>query len=146
MTGTFIDYALILADARTAVEAAGMGFRKVTKNAADRDFVIQNMPLLDLRWKRATPDAVGGQNYYADMTLEAEINAFDLSSVDDAATIRDNLTGLLQRFFQQNPHFSSASDTVIVGNVEFGTGEDKNTGAFVAIAVLDFHVKLYANS
>lgn len=146
MTGTFIDYDQIVLDARQAVETANLGFKKVIADANDRDYVDANMPLCDLRVRRATPEATGGQHYYVDLSLEAEITTFDLSSLRDAAKMRNDLAGLLQRFFQQNPHFSAASDTVIVGNAEFGTGEDAKAGAFMAAVVMEFHVKLYSDT
>lgn len=140
----FHDYDTILLDARLAVETANLGFAKVIADANDRDYVVQNMPLCDLRIRRSTPEATGGQHYYGDIVIEAEITAFDLSSLRDAAKMRNDLTGKLQHFFQANPHFSGSSDTVIVGNAEFGTGEDPKVGAFMAAAVMEFHVKLYS--
>lgn len=145
MTTFFHDYDQILLDARAAVETANLGFAKVMADANDRDYVIQNMPLCDLRVRRSTPDALGGQNYYGDITIEAEIATFDVTSLRDAAKMRNDLAGKLQKFFQQNPHFGAAMDTVIVGNVEFATGEDAKVGAFMASAVLEFHVKLYSD-
>jgi hypothetical protein len=145
MTTKFVDYAQVLTDARAAIETANLGFVKVTKNADDFDLVNTNMPIVDLRWLRAQPVDVGGQNYYSELVIEAEILASDMTSLDKAATIRDDLTGLLQRWFQTNPHFSGASDSVVVGNAEFGTGQDAKTGAFVAVVLLEFHVMLYTN-
>jgi hypothetical protein len=145
MTTFFHDYDQILLDARAAVETANMGFSKVMADANDRDYVIQNMPLCDLRIRRSTPDALGGQNYYGDIVIEAEITTFDVTSLRDAAKMRNDLAGKLQKFFQANPHFSGSSDTVIVGNAEFGTGEDPKAGAFMAAVVMEFHVKLYSD-
>lgn len=145
MTTFFIDYDTIITDCKAVVDSGSLGFKKVMIDAMDRDGLYDNMPLLDLRIRRSTPDALGGQNYYADITVEAEITTFDMTSLREAAKMRNDLLGKLQKFLQQNPHFSSASDTVLIGNSEFGTGEDPKTGAFLAAVVADFHIKLYAD-
>lgn len=143
MTDLFIDYTTIKNDAVAAITAAGLGFKKVIKDATDRDYEIPNMPMADVRLKRVVPQAVAGQTYYGDVTLEIEIAVFDLTNREEAATIRDNLASALQRFFQVTPHFGASIDTTLVGNADFDTGESKAQGAFVASAVCEFHVFLY---
>jgi hypothetical protein len=148
----FVNYSQILADAVALVRASSLFdasnptlFREVLKNANDRDYVTENMPLLDFRFKRAVPQDKATDSYWVEGLIEAEVAVFDLTSLDDAATIRDNLASGLQRLFQTNLRFSGSLDTTVVGNAEFGTGESKQTGAFVAGAVLDFHVFLYVD-
>lgn len=141
----FINYSQVLLDMKNAVEGANLGFKTVFKNAGDYEFQYGNMPMLDFRVRRAIPQAVAGQTYYSDIVIEAEIACFDMTSRDKCATMRDNLTNALQRFFQENPRFGAYVDTTIVGTVEFETGETKAQGEFVAAAVAQFHVQFYSD-
>ncbi len=146
MADKFVDYSLILDDAKAAVKAASLGFAKVKTNANDRDYVIENMPLLDLRIRRALPEALAARNNYVQVVIEAEIATFDLANRDKAAKMRDDLTSILQRFFQVNPRFSAGIDTVVIGPTDFETGEALgDQGAFAASAVTEINAFLYVN-
>lgn len=143
----FIKYRQILLDFKAAAATVtgpdtGKQFKQVFTNADERDFRYDNMPLLDVRWKRILPEPITNMTYYTDMTLEAEICVGDMTSRDECATIRDDLTNALQRYFKDHPRFSANVDTTFVGQTDFGTGESKSEGAFVAGAVLQFHIKL----
>lgn len=143
MTAPFVDYNQLTEDFQAAVQAADLGFTTVFCNANDRDFVITQMPLLDIRVKRIDPEPITNATYYSDLTIEAEICAHDMTNRREAAKLRDGLTNALQRFVKDNPRFSGFVDTTFIGQGNFGTGESKNEGAFVAGAVLEFHVKFY---
>lgn len=142
----FINYDQITTDLEAAVKAAPgqLGFAQVLVDAMDRDFIIENMPLLDIRVKRAVPEPITNQTYYSDLTIECEICAFDLTNRREAAKLRNDLANALQRYLKDNPRFSGLVDTTFIGQADFGTGESKAEGAFVAGAVLEFHLKLYA--
>lgn len=146
----FVDYAQILLDFQTMLAAAGLvdtNSRALTvfKNADDVAFEYGNMPMADCRFRRNVPALVTiGQSYYCDLTIEVEIATYSMTSRDKCATMRDDLTGKIQRFFQQNPRFSAAIDSTIVGAVEFETTETKAQGEFVAAAVAQFHIQLYS--
>lgn len=153
----FINYSQILTDFRNSLAGAtlinGLAFAvkadgtpAVFKNAQDTDFDYVNMPMADCRIRRADPENTAGQTYYSDITVEVEIACFDMTSRDKCATMRDDLTNAVQRFFQGNPHFSAFVDTVQVGAVDFEVGETKAQGEFVAAAVAQFHVKLYTEN
>lgn len=138
---TFVDYVTIVDDLKNAVSAASLGFATVFANANDRDFSFQNTPLLDLRVKQANPTAITNRSYFTDLTIEAEIMAYSMTGRRDAAIMRDGLTNALQEFVRDNPRFSGFVDTTYIGQVNFGTGESKNDGAFVAGAVCEFHAQ-----
>lgn len=142
----FINYDQITTDLEGAVKGqpGQLGFAQVLVDAMDRDFVIENMPLLDIRVKRAVPEPITNQTYYSDLTIECEICAFDLTNRREAAKLRNDLANALQRYLKDNPRFSGLVDTTFIGQADFGTGESKAEGAFVAGAVLEFHLKLYA--
>ena len=148
-----IDYRQVLLDLKTLVEASStvydpLGttkFQAVKLNANDRDYVTMNMPMLDIRLKRAVPDARTNSTYYVEVILELEVAVFDLTSLDDAATIRDGLVNALQTLLQANPRFSSVIETTILGNVDFATGEDDKSGAFLSGAVMELHVFTYSD-
>lgn len=146
----FVDYAQILSDFKTTLEGAtlinGLTLTKVFKNATDLDFDYANMPMADCRLRQNVPENTAGNTYYNDILIEVEIACFDMTSRDNCATMRDNLTNAVQRLFQTTPHFSAAVDTVQVGAVDFETGETKAQGEFIAAAVLQFHVKLYSET
>lgn len=142
----FVDYAQIVVDAVAAVTNASLGFAAVLSNANDRDFEVGNMPMVDIRVRRAFPEALAGRNDYVQVVLECEVATFDLTSLDKAAKMRDNLVSALQRFFQLNPRFSGSLDTTTIGATEFFTGENiSDQGAFGAGAILEINVFLYVN-
>lgn len=153
----FVNYSQILSDFRTALAGATLingltfqtkadGTKAVFKNASDMDFAYENMPMADCRLKQNVPLNTAGNTYYNDLLVEVEIACFDMTSRDKCATMRDDLTNAVQRFFQQNPHFSAFVDTVQIGAVLFETGETKAQGEFIAAAVAQFHVKLYSEN
>jgi hypothetical protein len=149
----FINYAQILTDFRNLINTAnptllngGVAFEKVFKNAQEIDYGYENMPLLDCRFKEANPLNTAGNTYYSDIWIEVEIACYDMTSRDNCATMRENLTNAVQRLVQTNPHFSANVDTVQVGRVVFETGEGKAQGEWIASALLDFHVKLYTET
>jgi hypothetical protein len=113
MPAEFIDYDQILNDfvvvARTVTGKSGEQFKHVDKNLDARDFIISNMPLLDVRWKRVLPEPITNTTYYSEATLEAEICAFDMTSRAECATIRDHLASALQRYLKDHPRFLAAS-------------------------------------
>lgn len=141
----FIDYDTILDDMVNLISANVPGFKKAMKDANDRDFVVSNMPFCDVRMKRVIPDNTGQQNYYSTVVVEVEVATFDLSSRQEAAKLRNDLTNAVQRLFQTNSRFGAAVDATQVGPAEFETGESEKEGAFVAGAVLQFNVFVYAN-
>lgn len=140
----FIDYDQITIDARALIANANIGFKKVLADASDTDFVFENLPMADVRFKRAVPVATGGRNYYTAVVLEVEIGANDMTSRRASAKIRNDLINATQRLFQANPRFSAAAETVIIGNVECETIETDDQGAFIASAVCEIHVMVYS--
>jgi hypothetical protein len=140
----FIDYDQIQLDFQAAVEGANLGFESVLLDANDRDYLIDKMPLLDIRIKGMAPEGITNATYYTDITLECEVCAYSLVSRREAAKIRSDLTNKLQRFVKDNPRFGGNIETTFIGQGTFGSGESKSEGAFVAGAVLEFHVQLYS--
>lgn len=143
MTAAFVDYDQIQLDFQAAVQGASLGFESVLLDANDRDYLIDKMPLLDIRIKGMDPTAITNATYYTDITLECEVCAYSLVSRRDAAKMRSELTNKLQRFVKDNPRFGANIETTFIGLGTFGSGESKAEGAFVAGAVLEFHVQLY---
>lgn len=140
----FINYTQVLTDMKNAVDAANLGFKETFTDASDLDFRYDNMPMLDLRVRRAVPQAVAGQTYYSDILVEAEIAAYSMTSRSKCATMRNDLTNALQRFFQVNPRFGAYVDSTLVGEVQFEVGETKAQGEYIAAAVATFHVLFYS--
>lgn len=143
---SFVDYDVILDDMVNLISSQVAGFTLVQKDSNDRDFTVPNMPMADVRIKRVIPENTGQQNYYNQVVIEVEICTFDLSSRQEAAKLRNDLTGKVQRLFQTNSRFGAAIDATQVGQAEFETAESDKEGAFMAAAVLQFNVFAYANS
>lgn len=139
----FIPYDTLTTDLAAAATAANLGFEKVLVDADARDFRADQAPLLDIRLKRLLPEAVTNATYYSDLILECEIFALDMTSRREAAKIRNDLLNALHRYVKDHPRFSGSVETTILGSVEFGSGESRAEGAFVAGAVFELHVKLY---
>lgn len=145
MTADFIDYNLLEADFKAAVLAQpqALGFKQVFTDASERDFIYDNMPLLDIRFKVADPTAITNATYYTIITMECEVAAYSFQSREEAAKLRGELVNKLQKFVKDNPRWSAQLETTTIGRADFGTGESKAEGAFVAGAVLEFHPQLY---
>lgn len=141
----FIPYDTILDDMVNLVQTNVTSFELVKKDCNDTDFVMSNMPLCDIRIKRLIPENTGQQNYYSQVVVEIEIGTFDLSSREEAAKLRNDLTNAVQRLFQTNPRFGAAIESTQIGPAEFETGESEKEGAFVAGAVLQINVFLYSD-
>ncbi len=147
-----IDYSQVLADLKTLLAGSQSVYnpadqtkaRDVLTNANDRDYVSMNMPLIDLRMKRAVPDPKTNVVYYTDVTVEIEIAVMDLTSLNDAATIRDDLVQAVQSLLKANRRFGASVDDTILGSVDFAVGEDAKAGAFLAGAVMELHVFVYS--
>lgn len=140
----FGNYNQLLLDVQSTIQNAQAGFAAVFKNASDTDFEIQNMPLCDVRMKRAVPALVTLQaEYYVESVVEIEIATFHMTSRDQAAIMRDTLVDAVQWLFRSNPRFGGYVDSTIIGSAEFETGESKAQGEFVAAAVLQLHVQYY---
>lgn len=139
----FIDYELIINDFKNAIVAANLGFRAVYIDAGDIDYRSDQMPMVDLRWKKVTPEASTDATYFTPGVIEAEVTAFDFTSRREAAKLRNDLTNALQRYVKDHPRFSSPLETTIIGQVVFATGESKAQGAFVAGAIAEFHPTIY---
>lgn len=139
-----INYDQIILDAGASLRTNVTTLKKVLEDASDVDFVFENLPMADVRFKRAVPGATGGNNYYVDVVFEVEIGANDMTNRRASAKIRNDLIRAIQRHFQLNPRFSAEVDTTIVGNVEAATIETDEQGAFIASAVLEFHAMVYS--
>jgi hypothetical protein len=139
----FIDYDQIQLDFQAAVEGANLGFESVLLDANDRDYLIDNMPLLDIRFKTMEPQADHQCHLLHGIVMECEVVRLFLYFPREAAKLRGELVNALQRFVKDNPRWSSAARNHNNRARHFGTGESKAEGAFVAGAVLEFHPQLY---
>jgi hypothetical protein len=123
-------------------------FTRVAKNLDPTDFHTASMPLCDVRLSAARPANTAGQTYYNAINVELEIAAFDLSQQDKAATIMLNLLPKVQRAFVQNPHWGAVWDSIVLGDVVFLFGQDRDPagGAFVASAVAQVTINVYTDA
>jgi len=140
-----INYDQIVLDAAASIRNASsqLGFKKVFADASDTDFMFENTPLADVRFKRAVPVDQGGNIYYTAVVLEVEIGANDMTSRRASAKIRNDLIQAVQAHFRANLRFSGAIDTTLIGPVECEIIETDDQGAFIASAILEIHALVY---
>lgn len=100
----------------------------------ERDLHQGNMPCIDVRYATAVPEVRAGHDYYTTLTFQCDIYSFDLSSVREAATVRDDILQAAQNIQRGTPVFHGALESSHLGPVEFLTSKDEDTGAYEARA------------
>ena len=100
----------------------------------ERTLTFDHMPLIDVRPVEGANEVRAGQDYYTTITYQCDIYSFDLSSVKEAAIVRDTILKLAQNAIRDNPAFHVDLETSILGSVEFSSTKDEDSGSFVAQA------------
>jgi hypothetical protein len=142
----FVDYAQIMDDFVTMIQAQVPDFATVGANLPDRDFHMGNMPACDVRLAAINPELTSIDNtYWVQVVLSCDIGALALSGYNEAAIMRQDLLNKFHRAVQTNPRFSASVDTTMIGPVEFELAQDEKQGCFVAAAVAQVYVYCNAN-
>lgn len=128
-----LDYTGI-AEALATVLVAAEGVNLSGYEVDERTLSYDNMPLIDVRPVEAENDVRAGQDYFTRLTFQCDIYAFDLSSVKEAAIVRDSILKSAQNVVRANPAFHVDLETSVLGAVEFSSTKDENSGSFVAQA------------
>jgi hypothetical protein len=139
-----LDYTGI-ADALAAVLAGVSGVNLAQYEVDERDLRFDQMPLIDVRPTDADNEVRAGQDYFTDLTFQCDIYSFDLSSVKEAATLRDTILQAAQNAVRANPSFHVELETSMLGSVEFTTTKDEDTGSFVAQASFQVIAKAFTD-
>lgn len=134
-----------IAEALAAVLQAVDGVHMAEYEVDERDLRFDNMPLIDVRPVEADNDVRAGQDYFTDLTFQCDIYSFDLSSVKEAATLRDTILKRAQNAVRANPAFHVELETSLLGTVEFTTTKDEDTGSFVAQASFQVIAKAFTD-
>lgn len=130
--------ALIVANVTTA--------EKIMKEADERDYAFNNMPLVDVRLTESQPEIRAGRDYYVFVTFEVQVTAHDLSGYSDAATLRDTVLGDVIETIRQNANFSASLETSRIGPTSFSNAKDEQSGAFMAAATVEVQAEAFIDA
>lgn len=108
----------------------------VKKEADERDYAFQNMPLIDVRLAEDNPEIKAGRDYYVFGTFEIQVTTYDLSDFNEAATLRQTVLKLVIETLIANAAFASSIATSKIGPTQFSSAKDENSGAFMSAATL----------
>lgn len=100
----------------------------------ERDIRFDNMPLIDVRPSIADNEIRAGQDYFTDLAFQVDIYTFDLSSVKEAAKLRDTILQAAQNAVRANPSWHVALESSRLGPVEFTSTKDEDVGQYIAQA------------
>lgn len=128
-----LDYTGI-AEALSAVLGTADGVNLSGYEIDERTLSFDHMPLIDVRPSEADNEVRVGQDYFTTITYQCDIYSFDLSSVKEAAIVRDSILKSAQNAVRANPAFHVDLETSVLGPVEFSSSKDEDTGSFVAQA------------
>lgn len=128
-----LDYTGI-AEALATVLGTVDGLNLAGYEVDERTLSFDHMPLIDVRPSEADNEVRAGQDYFTTLTFQCDIYAFDLSSVKEAAIVRDTILKSAQNAVRANPAFHVDLETSQLGSVEFSSTKDEDTGSFVAQA------------
>ncbi len=134
-----------IAEALAAVLATVPVVNLAQYEVDERDLRFDRMPLIDVRPTEADNEVRAGQDYFTDLTYQCDIYTFDLSSVKEAATLRDTILKAAQNAVRANPAFHVELETSVLGTVEFTTTKDEDTGSFVAQASFQVIAKAFTD-
>ena len=109
------------------------------------EFTHNRTPFADIRLVDADNDVRAGQDYFTDLTLAVDIYTMDMSSIREAATLRDGLLADAQNAVRANPNFHISLESSILGGVEFTTSKDEGTGWFTARASFQVIAKAFTD-
>lgn len=146
-----INYNQITTDA-LAIIAAGSytdTIKEYFKEAMDRDFLLGNMPLINIRLDEAIVNPRSLPNgYYGAVLFKIDIASFDLSSFGKAAIVRNRILQEVQIQLQRNRVFGTGVETSVVGpNIEFSSGivegDNQAVRGHIASATIDFVVEVF---
>lgn len=139
------DYTQIQEDLQALIKANISLLNAVLTDADARDISANNVPLVDIRYVVDEPAVRVGQAYYNQTTLDLEVITHSLESQHTAAMVRNSILRSIADLLRANPHFSATLETVKIGPIAFDAGMDRQTGAFVAAAVMRVYVEAYVD-
>lgn len=131
---------------RLLLETNVTDFKKVNHEGDERDENFANMPYADVVFKEMQPEVKAGNDYVVSATYIVTVMALDLSSHNEAATIRNSLVKLSMTTVQQNAHFDTDLETSKLGPAEFLNAKDEETGAFMAVATFEVDVLVFVDA
>lgn len=131
---------------RQRIETDATDFKLVRYEMDERDEIITNMPLCDVRFFRMEPDVRAGQEYVVEATYIVTVEAFDFTSRREAVTLRNALVSAAMNGIRANPRFDTDLESSVLGTAEFVDAKDDDTGAFVALATFQVNVIVFLDA
>jgi len=138
-----IDYNGIGESLRTLIETNVTALELVRYEGDERDVGIHNMPYCDVVLQRSDPELRAGNEYVVSATYVCTLIAFDFTSHNEAATLRNSLVKLAQDAIRANPGFDTDLETSQLGPAEFANARDDESKSFVAMAEFEVDVLVF---
>ena len=112
------------------------GFKTRWLEAMDRDLVLDNMSLVNVRLIQADREVRSiPEGYYVYLTFEVDVVAYDFTSFEKAATLRDALLGVAEDAVRANKRFHTDIETSsITPLIRFGVLSPQGAGGHIAVA------------
>jgi len=130
---------------RTLLELNETEFKMVRFQGDERDVNFSNMPYVNIDISRIEPEIRAGSEYVVDGTYIVTVMGLDLSSHNEAATIRNRLVKSAMEIIKANPRFDTDLETSILGNGQFADAKDEDSGSFIALATFEVVVRVFVN-
>ncbi len=141
-----IDYTGIGESLRTLLDTNIAELKMVRFEGDERDENFANMPYCNIELKEVDPQIRAGNDYFVSGTYIVTVIALDLSSHNEAATLRNSLVKLAQETIQANSKFDTDLETSKLGPGEFLNAKDEDTGAFMALASFEVDVLVFVDA
>jgi hypothetical protein len=130
---------------RILLETNEAEFKMVRFQGDERDVNFANMPYSNIDISRMEPEIRAGSEYVVEGTYIVTVIALDLSSHNEAATIRNRLVKSSMEIIKANPRFYTDLESSILGPAQFADAKDEDTGMFMALATFEVGVIVFVN-
>lgn len=142
----WIDFNQIQDDLVALINGGSTGAELVKKEADERDYAFNNMPLVDVRLTDSDPEVRSGRDYFVDTTFEVQVTTYDLSDFADAATLRQSVITAIVDLIRNNANFSASIESSVIGAHTFSSAKDEQSGAFMAAGTVQVVVKTFVDA
>lgn len=143
-----INYTAIGAALKALLVAGNItGVKNVYQEAMDRDLLLDNMSLINVRLAEASWQERSLPNgYYAFLGFEVDVAAYDFTSFVEAATLRDSILDAAMLRVQANSRFHNDVNASRLGNIKFSQLAAQGAGGHVACATFAVIAEVYVEA
>lgn len=112
--------------------------------AMEKDIVVHNMPLVNVRLIATEVEVRAGQSYYEHINFEIDVSVSNFTHFREAAKLRDDIIGRARDIIQANPRFHVAIEsTLLVPLIRFGALSPEGAGGHCALATFSVRCEAY---